>query len=268
MSNFDQLVQALREDCDVPGMADAADLRRAGEHRTTVHRAIGGAATLAVAAGVTTGIVLLGSSSASPPAAPAVSEPAITASATAAPAPVVSPPAPTQPASPPVTVTPSPTSTHTVTAVKPSSSASSTGRPACVAGSFDVGHARIVADDASAIIGYDIHVKYLGTGACTLSQPPRVYYTTVNGQTLPFAIDRAHSDPAKAKPLTVGPGRTISVTVYRTDDRNDSPVPPDCASDHLYKGLAVSIDGQIRGLLNGSMTFPCSGPVSMAWTLA
>jgi hypothetical protein len=266
MSNFDQLVQALREDCDVPGMADAADLRRAGDHRTTVHRAIGGAATLAVAAGVTTGIVLLGSSPASTPAAPVASGPSVTA--TAASAPAVSLPAPTQPASPTITVTPSPTSTHTVTAVKPSSSASSTGRPACVAGSFDVGHARIVADDASAIIGYDIHVKYLGTAACTLSQPPRVYYTTVNGQTLPFAIDRAHSDPAKAKPLTVRSGRTISVTVYRTDDRNDSPVPPACASDHLYKGLAVSIDGQIRGLLNGAMTFPCSGPVSMAWTLA
>jgi hypothetical protein len=263
MSTFDHLAQSLRDDCDAPALAGAAELRRAADRRTTMHRSIGGAATLAVVAGVTTGVVLLGSSSPGAPK-PAASGPAAPVSTVASPqpsAPTSTPPATSHPTSQPSST---PTSTPSSTRTEPATS----GVRPCSVDEFDVAHATLISDDASAIIGYDIHVAYRGTSACKLSQPPRVYYTTVTGETLPFAIDNAHSDPRKALPLTVRPGRTVSVTVYGVDGRNDSPVPPGCRADHTYKGLAVSVDGQARGLLNGSMTFPCSGPVSMAWTFA
>jgi hypothetical protein len=268
MSTFNQLAAALREDCDAPLLATATDLRRAGTHRTVVARAVGGAATLVVVAGVTTGAVVLSSSpTATVPGTS--STPAVIAASTATPSPVLT----SRPVGPPAPVpsqvkTPA-TSTTTHHAPRPStSSATEHTTPACSAGRFDVGHATISSDDAAGIIGYDIGVKYLGSSACILSQPPRVYYTTVQGETLPFAIDSAHSHPKTAKPLTVTAGRIISVTVYGVDGRNETPVPPNCSASHLYKGLAVSIDGHIGGLLDGSMTFPCSGPVSMAWTFA
>jgi hypothetical protein len=258
MSTFDRMAQSLRDDCDVPAMAGAADLRQAAQRRTTMHRSIGGAATLVVVAGVTTGVVLLGSSSPAAPT-PAASGPA---------APVISAvsaqPSTSAPTSAPAVTTPTPSGSPSSTRTEPAT----TGVRACAVGDFDVAHATLVDDDASAIIGYDIHVTYRGTATCKLSQPPRVFYTTVTGETLPFAIDSAHGNPRKAKPLTVHPGRTVSVTVYGVDGRNDSPVPSGCRADHTYKGLAVSVDGQARGLLNGKMTFPCAGPVSMAWTFA
>jgi hypothetical protein len=56
--NFDHMLDAVRADCDVNSLASSAELRRLGGRRTTIHRAVGGAATLTAVAGLATGLAL------------------------------------------------------------------------------------------------------------------------------------------------------------------------------------------------------------------
>jgi hypothetical protein len=268
MSSFDQMCQAIRDDCDDVRLANGAELRRLGAHRTVVHRAVGGAATLAVAVGVTTGFLLLGSAPpATTPTVAASTVPASTSAIMPLPRPVITKAPPSHPATViPKKTAPASPKTHTARST-PAKSPVHRGTPACVDSNFDGNHPTVVSDDAAGIIGYDIQIKYRGTATCRLSQPPRVFYTTVNGQLIAFGIDSAHSHPKSAPPITVHPGRTVFVTVYGVDGRNITPVPPTCASEHVYKGIAVGIDGQDLGLLDPILRFPCAGPVSMIWAL-
>ncbi len=264
MPSFDDMLDAVRNDCGTPALRSAAELRGLGARRTTIHRAVGGAVSLTVVAGLTTGLVLYGpgtgtrhdtgtplaSANTSAQTSPAPVSPAPASAWPSMSAPPVSPPqVPPPPVSPDPLRSSDPSSTRAITP--------ETQGTGCTIADFDTQHATKTDDDASGIIGYDIGVRYLGTSSCPISAL-RMAYTDGAGHRVIIPQDTPPSGHHSIKH-----DRTLTLTVYGRDHNGENPLPPSCAHPTTYRGLSISINGAWTALPGLTATLPCGGPTTM-----
>ncbi len=279
MRTFDELLGAVRDDCDTTHLAGSAELRRAGRRRTNLHRTIGGAAALVVVGGLTTGAAMYGhggspvaqgSSTGSTPAAATTwsSKGVCLIHGNPATVTCTTPPSSPQPivcvsgaGCGVVTVQPQPTgpvSHPPSTATTPAG----TSPGACSVANFDVAHAQVNEDDASGIKGFDIVIAYRGAKSCKLGQGTTVTYLDASGHRVGIPLSQT------AAPFTVKPHTSISTSVFGPTDAAVNPTPPECAQPHVYAHLDVRIDGHSGSLGATTISLPCGGAKALPWSAA
>ncbi len=277
MPTFDDLLGAVRDDCDATNLAGSAELRRLGSRRTTAHRALGGTAVLVVAGGIATGVAFYGPGTA-PSAQPGASQPAQYTTTFALPSTLPSiwdsigkcSAAPATNAATCTSTTPpatSPTAKVSPSGSSPASpgggtnTTSGTGSNACAVKDFDVAGATFQQDDASGIVGFDITIKYTGTKSCKLTQSSTISYLSGGKR---VSIPLSGSAPG----LTVKPHSHITTSVFGPNDQAINPTPPECAQPHVYAGLDARIDGGQASLGTHTITLPCGGAKALPWSVS
>jgi hypothetical protein len=252
------MFDTLRDDCDMVNLAGSAELRLLGaRRRTNAQWAMGGAAVIVVAVGVASGVALHhpGSKPATQVGAPTTSAPCLTGADTLNC--VVVDPSTTATATAAPTHATSAPPTYTVTPPATSAAAS-----ACAIADFDVARATIQSDDASGITGYDVVIAYTGTKSCKLSQAATLSYRDGSGHRVLIPLS------ASAAPIMVKPHHSVTTSVFGPNDQGINPPPAACAQPHVYAGLDVRIDGRQRSLGSRSITLPCGGAKTLAWSIA
>jgi hypothetical protein len=254
MPTFDEMLSAVRDDCDTVHLAGSADLRRIGARRTAAYRMIGGTAALAVVGAAVAGVALLGPNPAGhgPAANLTAGSPAVapnTQQTTAQRAAATSPPSMWSSGRTPATTTGSSPGSATQAATYPGD---------CAAADFAVSHAQIAHDDAAGIQGYDITFRYTGSATCHLVGNPLLSYLDGSGHRITMPVTRPGSG------ITVHPHATVGFSAYNTTGAAVNPTPPQCKQPHTYAHLQVTIDGTAAAL-PGTLTFTCSGPGTNGW---
>ena len=252
MPDLNDFADSLRADCDSPVLSPAAELRRAGTRRKVAYRTVGSLAVLVLIAGALAGFAILRGTPA--PTLPAASHGQVipdTTDVTTGPVTHTAPP----------TTGPTTVPTHSTSpTVTPSQTVTPTGTPACKPSGFH--NPTVNPDDAAGITGYDITLTYSGSASCKQGQPARLYYTS-GGSLVAFGVA---AGAAGAKPIIVKHGHQAMFSIYEENHNGDPTPPPSCAKTHTYHGLVVKIGSGTLSLGSITLQFPCSGPMTTAWS--